>query len=66
MVVVIAFLLESGNKKRKLDPEGLAIGALMVQSKKKCEELIESSYNRCTHDDQNLPDWFVDNEAKFC
>ena len=66
MVVVVAFLLESGNKKRKLDPEGLAIGALMVQSKKKREELIESGYNRWTHDDHNLPDWFADNEAKFC
>ena len=53
-------------RKRKLDPEGLAIGALMVQSKKKCEDLIESGYNRWTHDDDNLPDWFSQDEAKFC
>ena len=50
----------------KLDPEGLAIGALIVQSKKKREDLIESGYNRWTHNDDNLPDWFVANEAKYC
>ena len=43
-------------RKRKLNPEGLAIGALMVQSKKKCEDLIESGYNRWTHDADNLPE----------
>ena len=51
---------------RKLDPEGLAIGALMVQSKKKREELIESGYNRWTHNDDNLPDWFLADESKYC
>ena len=51
---------------RKLDPEGLAIGAVMVQSKKKREELIESGYNRWTHDDDHLPDWFVADETKYC
>lgn len=51
---------------RKLDPEGLAIGALMVQSKKKREDLIESGYNRWTHNDDNLPDWFVVDETKYC
>lgn len=53
-------------KMGKLDPEGLAIGTLMVQSKKKCEDLIESGYNRWTHNDDSLPDWFTQNEAKFC
>lgn len=51
---------------RKLDPEGLAIGALMVQSKKKREDLIESGYNRWTHNDDNLPDWFLADESKYC
>lgn len=51
---------------QKLNPEGLAIGALMVQSKKKCEDLIESGYNRWTYNDDNLPDWFVADEAKNC
>ncbi len=52
--------------KRKLDPEGLALGALMIQSKKKREELIESGYNRWTTNDEGLPDWFVTDEAKYC
>ncbi len=51
---------------RKLDPEGLALGALLVQSKKKREDIIESGYNRWTHTDDNLADWFHENEAKFC
>ena len=51
---------------RKLDPEGLAIGALIAQSKKKREDLIESAYNRWTHIDENLPDWFLQDESKFC
>ena len=55
-----------GKKVRKLDPEGLAIGALMVQSKKKREELMESGYNRWTHNDDYLPDWFLADETKFC
>lgn len=53
-------------RKRKLDPEGLAIGAVMVQSKKKREDLIESGYNRWTSNDENLPDWFMEDENKFC
>ena len=48
----------------KLDPEGLAIASLLVQSKKKREDLIESGYNRWAHDDQGLPDWFMVDEAK--
>ena len=52
--------------KRKLDPEGLAMGALMIQSKKKREDLVDSGYNRWTSNDDNLPDWFVKDEAKFC
>ena len=50
----------------KLDHEGLAIASLLVQSKKKREDLIESSYNRWTHNDDGLPDWFVNEETKFC
>ncbi len=51
---------------QKLDPEGLAIGALLVQSKKKREDIIEGAYNRWTHADDHLPDWFRENETKFC
>ena len=51
---------------RHLDPEGLALGALLKKSKKSREDLIESGYNRWTNNDDNLPDWFVQDEAKYC
>ena len=49
---------------RELDPEGLALGALLKKSKKSREDLIESGYNRWTNNDDNLPDWFVQDEVK--
>lgn len=57
---------ENPPKVRKLDPAGLAIGALMVQSRKKRQELVESGYNRWTSDDTNLPDWFHEDENSHC
>ena len=54
-------------KKRKLTPEGLAIGALVSQSKKRKEDLVEGGFNRWTHNDpENLPDWFAEDEQKHC
>lgn len=57
---------EQPAKIRALDPAGLAIGAVMVQSRKKRLELIESGYNRWVHNDENLPDWFCDDENRHC
>ena len=54
------------NRRRQLDPEGLALGSLLVSSKRAREELIDSSFNRWTHDDEGLPDWFVDDESRHC
>ena len=54
-----------GEKVKKLDPEGLAIASLLVQSKKKREDLIESGYNRWAHNDEGLPEWFVSDEVKY-
>ena len=57
---------KSLKRPRHLDPEGLALGALLKKSKKSREDLIESGYNRWTNNDDNLPDWFAQDEAKHC
>ncbi|KAK6190612.1 hypothetical protein SNE40_002440 [Patella caerulea] len=48
----------------KLDAVGLAIGAKMVSSRKKKRDIIDDSYHRYMFDDENLPSWFVEDEAK--
>ncbi|GFR65331.1 pre-rRNA processing protein FTSJ3-like [Elysia marginata] len=47
-----------------LDAEGLAIGAAMVQSRKRRRDIVDSAYHRYMFDDQNLPEWFVLDEQK--
>lgn len=64
--VEVVPISEVSGIKRKLSPEGLALGALMIQSKKKREELVDSGYNRWTSNDEGLPDWFLADEAKYC
>ncbi|XP_070572272.1 pre-rRNA 2'-O-ribose RNA methyltransferase FTSJ3-like [Ptychodera flava] len=55
---------EPAKKIKKLSPEGLALGALMVSSKKNKRNIIEQAFNRNTFNDTNLPDWFAADEAK--
>ncbi|XP_013399943.1 pre-rRNA processing protein FTSJ3 [Lingula anatina] len=57
-------VVEPAHKIPRLDPAGLAIGAKMIQSGKKRREIINQAYNRYTFNDENLPDWFVKDEAK--
>ncbi|XP_012940447.1 pre-rRNA 2'-O-ribose RNA methyltransferase FTSJ3 [Aplysia californica] len=48
----------------RLDEEGLAIGAAMVQSRKRRREIVDAGFHRYMFDDDNLPEWFASDERK--
>uniref|UniRef100_K9IN37 pre-rRNA processing protein FTSJ3 n=1 Tax=Desmodus rotundus TaxID=9430 RepID=K9IN37_DESRO len=53
-------------KHQILDPEGLALGAIIASSKKAKRDLIDNSFNRYTfnEDEGELPEWFVQEEKQ--
>eukprot|EP00111_Clytia_hemisphaerica_P024401 TCONS_00071996-protein len=47
-----------------LGPEALAIGAAIATSRKRKRDIVDDSFNRYSYNDNGLPSWFTEDEAK--
>lgn len=56
--------LSAKKKNVKLNVSELAMGTMMINSKKTKRDLVDAAWNRYTFNDEKLPDWFVTDEAK--
>ncbi len=51
-------------KKRSLTAEALALGSMIIQSRKARRDISDDGWNRYAFNDENLPDWFEADERR--
>ncbi|XP_007429240.1 pre-rRNA processing protein FTSJ3 [Python bivittatus] len=59
-------IIDPVKRARVLDPEGLALGAVIATSRKAKRDLIDGSFSRYTFNEEEgeLPEWFVQEEQQ--